>query len=60
MFADYEVPRTGTEVAHERAKIAVKDRVIRAPQRKISDLAEFFRAIWDVDGHEHVQRPGSR
>ena len=32
----------------------------RLPQRKISHLAEFFEAIWGVDGHEHVEIPGSR
>jgi hypothetical protein len=33
---------------------------VRAPQRKIIHLAEFFEAIWGVDGHEHVEIPGSR
>ena len=33
---------------------------VRVPQRKIIHLAEFFEAIWGVDGHEHVQIPGSR
>jgi len=33
---------------------------VRAPQRKIIHLAEFFEAIWGVDGHEYVQISGSR
>jgi hypothetical protein len=33
---------------------------VRAPQHKISHLAESFEAIWGVDGHEHVQIPGNR
>jgi hypothetical protein len=33
---------------------------VRVPQRKIIHLAEFFEAIWGVDGHEHVEIPGSR
>jgi hypothetical protein len=32
----------------------------RAPQHKISHLAESSEAIWGVDGHEHVQIPGNR
>jgi hypothetical protein len=33
---------------------------VRAPQHKISHLAESFEGIWGVDGHEHVQIPGTR
>jgi hypothetical protein len=33
---------------------------IRAPQHKISHLAESFEAIWGVYGHEHVKIPGNR
>jgi hypothetical protein len=33
---------------------------VRAPQRKIIYLAEFFEAIWGEYGHEHVPIPGSR
>jgi hypothetical protein len=39
--------------SHERSGL-------RAPQRKIIHLAEFSEAIWGVDGHEHVEIPGSR
>jgi hypothetical protein len=39
---------------------AKKSSGVRVPQRKIIHLAEFFEAIWGVDGHEHVEIPGSR
>ena len=33
---------------------------VRAPQRKISQLAELFGAIGGEDGHEHIEVPENR
>jgi hypothetical protein len=51
----------GSNGPNQRIWVRPKNRpASRAPQRKIIHLAEFFEAIWGVDGHEHVQIPGNR